>query len=107
MNQPLPHENASISEISSRLRQIDMGTLDSAAYRALNRELKSIDGPPLRIAYLGNMTLDLLPSYIKANCAREGWLATSYVGDFAQYHQTLLSPDFKNFKADIVLLILS
>lgn len=107
MNHPNP-DHASFAELRNRLLQLDMGKLDSAAYRAINRELKAIKhGPELRIAYLGNMTLDLLPPYINAGCAREGWLATSRIGHFGQYFQELLSPEFMAFDPDVVLLVLS
>lgn len=108
MNRHHHAEHNDFSDLRARLRLVDMSKLDSAAYRAINRELKAIkQGPQLRVAYLGNMTLDLLPPYVNANCARVGWLASTHMGHFGQYFQQLHAPEFQGFDADIVLLVLS
>jgi FkbH-like protein len=108
MNRLAHAEHADFAALRARLRLIDMERLDSAGYRAINRELRTIkQGPPLRVAYLGNMTLDLLPPYVNANCARVGWLAATHMGHFGQYFQQLHTPEFQGFEADIVLLVLS
>jgi FkbH-like protein len=94
--------------LRAQLLETDMASLGSAGYRALNRQLKALkDGPPLRIAYLGNVTLNLLPPFIAAHCAREGWLAQAHIGNFGQHFQDLRSPEFSAFAPDIVLLVLS
>ena len=73
MNRHLHAEHSDFAALRARLRLVDMSQLDSAGYRAVNRELKAMkQGPQLRVAYLGNMTLDLLPPYVNANCARVG-----------------------------------
>ena len=61
-------------DFARRLRESDLALLKGSDYRALNRELKSLtDGPEVRIAYLGNVTLGLLPPYPAVHGAREGW----------------------------------
>lgn len=94
--------------LRAQLRETDMTALGGAGYRALNRQLKLLtDGPQLRIAYLGNVTLSPLPPFVAAHCAREGWLAQTYVGHFGQHFQELYQQEFSTFAPDIVLLVLS
>jgi FkbH-like protein len=94
--------------LHAQLLETDMTSLNGADYRALNRQLKLLtDGPQLRIAYLGNVTLSLLPPFVAAHCAREGWLAQAHVGHFGQHFQELHNPELSSFAPDIVLLVLS
>ena len=94
--------------LRAQLLETDMTSLNGAGYRALNRQLKLLtDGPQLRITYLGNVTLSLLPPFVAAHCAREGWLAQAHVGHFGQHFQELQNPEFSSFAPDIVLLVLS
>jgi FkbH-like protein len=98
----------SFAELRDQLRGTDLGTLDGAGYRAVNRKLRSLAGSPgLRIAYLGNVTLDLLPPYVATHCARAGWLARAHVGGIGQEMQDLMSPALQDFTPDIILLVLS
>ena len=99
---------AGFSAFQRRLQSSDLSLLKGSDYRALNRELKAIsDGPEARIAYLGNVTLSLLPPYPAVHCAREGWRAKSHVGDFGQHFQALHDPQLAAFDPEIVVLMLS
>jgi FkbH-like protein len=99
---------AGFAEFQRRLQASDLSLLKGSDYRALNRELKVIsDGPEARIAYLGNVTLSLLPPYPAVHCARAGWRAKSYVGDFGQHFQALRDPQLMEFSPEIVVLMLS
>jgi FkbH-like protein len=98
----------SFNDFARRLRESDLTLLKGSDYRALNRELKAIaDGPEVRVAYLGNVTLSLLPPYPAVHCAREGWRVKAYIGHFGQHFQTLHDAEFAEFSPEIVMLALS
>lgn len=58
----------------------------------------------MKVAYLGNFTLDLLPRYVDVHCAREGFRAGAYVGGFDQYVQEILDEDSElvRYQPDVV-----
>jgi len=94
--------------LRDELRATDLSTLDGPGYRAVNRRLRALPGPAgVRIAFLGNVTLDLLPPFVAAHCARAGWLARSHVGGIGQEMQDLMSPALEEFLPDVVVLVLS
>jgi FkbH-like protein len=95
-------------DFARRLRESDLALLKGSDYRALNRELKSLtDGPEVRIAYLGNVTLGLLPPYPAVHGAREGWRIKSYIGNFGQHFQALHDAEMSEFAPEIIMLALS
>lgn len=97
-----------LAELRNRLMETDMTALGSADYRTLHRQVKAITvGPELRIAYLGNVTLNFLPPFVAVHGAREGWLAKAHIGHFGQYFQELRSQEFAEFQPEIVVLVLS
>jgi FkbH-like protein len=99
---------ASFGDFARRLRESDLALLKGSDYRALNRELKTLtDGSKVRIAYLGNVTLSLLPPYPAVHCAREGWQAQAYIGHFGQHFQALHDAELAEFAPEIVVLALS
>lgn len=103
-----PAPTDELAELRNRLMETDLTALGSADYRALHRQLKAIEiGPELRIAYLGNVTLDFLPPFVTVHGAREGWLAKAHIGRFGQYFQELHSQEFADFRPEIVVLVLS
>jgi FkbH-like protein len=103
-----PAPTDELAELRTRLMETDLTALGSADYRALQRQLKAIEiGPELRIAYLGNVTLDFLPPFVAVHGAREGWLAKAHIGRFGQYFQELHSQEFADFRPEIVVLVLS
>jgi FkbH-like protein len=68
-------------------------------------------GPRVKIAYLANFTLDLLPPYAEAEAAAAGLLAESYLAPYGQYFQAVLEPGEAHplaaFAPDLVFLALS
>lgn len=98
---------ATFSEFARRLRESDLARLKGRDYRALNRELKALtDGPEVRIAYLGNVTLSLLPPYPAVYCAREGWRVHAHIGNFGQHFQALSDAELTKFAPEVLLLAL-
>lgn len=95
--------------LARALSGLDPGTLTVNDYSLLSRALEARGTPDVRIAYLGNFTLDLLPRYVDVCAAREGLRAASYVGPFGQHVQEVLddgSP-LARFEPHLVLLALS
>jgi FkbH-like protein len=88
--------------------EIDKLTANDAS--VLSRALHAWGAPPdLKIAYLGNFTLDLLPRCVDVACAREGVRTASYVGKFDQYVQEVLdeTSTLVRWQPDLVFLALS
>ena len=97
-----------LTALRRQLMETDLTALSSADYRTFHRQLKAIEtGPELRLAYLGNITLNFLPPFVAVHGAREGWLARAHIGHFGQYFQALHSQEFADFRPEIVVLVLS
>ena len=96
------------ADVRDQLRVTDLTSLQGAGLRAVNRNIRSLAvEPDIRIACLGNVTLDLLPSYIAVHCARAGWLARTHVGGIGQEMQDLVSPSLQQFAPNVIVLITS
>jgi FkbH-like protein len=103
-------EAADFSQAHRALLDCDLARLSSGNYAACDRALRRvISGSTVKIAYLSNFTVDLLPAYVNVRCAREGLPAAAYVGPFNQYFQEILADGapLRAFTPDIVLLSLS
>jgi len=63
----------------------------------------------LRIAYLGNHTLEPLPRYVALACGRHGRLVAHHLGQYNQYFQAVLDPEsgLHGFKPHLIFLSLS
>jgi FkbH-like protein len=96
--------------LRAALAHTDLEKLTANDASVLSRALHAWGAPPdLKIAYLGNFTLDLLPRCVDLACAKEGLLAASYTGPFDQYVQEVLdeSSTLVRWQPDAVLLALS
>ena len=96
--------------LRSAMAQIDLERLTANDYGLLSKALRGgAARPDVKLAYLGNFTLDLLQRYVDVHCASEGLRAASYVGKFGQYVQEVLDEgsDLVRFQPDVVLLALS
>lgn len=96
--------------LRTALAGVDPGQLSSNETSLLSRALQGADVPPnVRIAYLSNFTLDLLPRFVDVCCAREGLRTEGYMGKFGQHVQEVLDEgsDLHRFRPDVVLLALS
>jgi hypothetical protein len=73
----------------------------------LSRSLQKRGGPAdVKLAYLSNFTLDLLPRWVDVHFAREGLSAAHHLGGFGQYVQEVLGEGsgLARFEPDLVLL---
>jgi FkbH-like protein len=95
--------------LARALSGLDPGTLTVNDYSLLSRALQAGGAPDVRIAYLGNFTLDLLPRYVDVCAAREGLRAAAHVGKFGQYVQEVLDDGsaLVQYQPDLVFLALS
>ena len=92
------------------LGPLDLDKLSANDVSLLSRTLQKRAGTAdVKLACLGNFTLDLLPRWVDVHFAREGLTAAHYVGGFGQYVQDVLGEDsgLIRFQPDLVLLALS
>lgn len=97
------------TDLVRALADLDAGKLTVNDYSLLSRALQTGGAPDVKIAYLGNFTLDLLPRYVDVCAAREGLRAASHMGKFGQYVQEVLDDGstLVQYRPDLVLLALS
>lgn len=96
--------------LRAALAGVEPDKLTANDYSVLSRALRAHGhAPDVKIAYLSNFTIDLLPRYVDVCCAREGLRADAYVGRFGQYVQEVLEEgsELARFQPDLVLLTLS
>jgi FkbH-like protein len=92
------------------LGPVELEKLSANDVSLLSRSLRKRAGPAdVKLAYLSNFTLDLLPRWVDVHFAREGLSAAHHVGGFGQYVQEVLAEDsgLARFQPDLVLLALS
>src|SRR5262245_40878423 len=99
--------------LSRALAALDLDRLPPEAWRALAEvaaRLAAAAGvAPLRLALLGNFTLDLLPACVAVPAAAEGPAREPHPGAYGQHVQEVLAQDgpLAAFRPDLVLLALS
>src|SRR6187549_3346581 len=65
--------------LQAAMASFDLEKLTANDYSLLSKALQShLAKPDVRLAILGNFTLDLLPRYVDVHCAREGLRSTFY-----------------------------
>ena len=92
------------------LATIDPEKLTANDMSLFSRTLRARSGATdVKIAYLANFTLDLLPRHVDVCFAREGLRPEHYLGGFEQYVQEVLGEDtgLLRFQPDVVFLALS
>jgi FkbH-like protein len=100
--------------LSRTLAELDLEKLSAHDYSILARALQARAAMPdmkgdVKVAYLSNFTIDLLPRYVEVHLAREGLAAKGYIGGFDQYVQEVLDENsgLVRFQPDLVFLALS
>jgi FkbH-like protein len=97
-------------DLRAALAHAELDKLTANDAGVLSRALHAWGAPPdVKIAYLGNFTLDLLPCCVDVVCAREGLRAAAYVGKLDQYVQEVLDEGstLVRWQPDLVFLALS
>jgi FkbH-like protein len=101
----------SLPELRRALADLDLDRLAVQDYAllagALRRLAPQASGPRVRIAYLSNFTLDLLPPAVEVRAAAAGLAVESYTVPFGQYFQAVLDGSVAAFTPDVVFLALS
>lgn len=96
--------------LQKALGPLDLDKLSANDVSLLSRALQKRNAiPDVRLACLGNFTLEFLPRWVDVCFAREGLAAAHYVGGFGQYVQEVLAEDsgLVRFQPDLTLLALS
>lgn len=77
-------------------------------YRKMSRLLRDSGSPEnLRVALMGNITLELVTPYFMVEAARIDQMVAFHVSPFGQHMQDLFSDRFRAFKPDVVVLVLA
>lgn len=101
---------AGTDSLRAALVPLELDKLCANDYSLLSRALQARPGEPdVKVAVLGNFTLDLLPRYVDVCFAREGLRTSCYVGKFGQYVQEVLddASPLVALQPDVVFLALS
>jgi FkbH-like protein len=101
---------ATAAGLRAALASVDLERLTANDYCQLSRALQARPGETdVKMAFLGNFTLDLLPRCVDVHAGREGLRVGSYVGQSGQYVQEVLddASPLIEFQPDVVLLALS
>ncbi|HEV2846253.1 MAG TPA: hypothetical protein VG477_15460, partial [Thermoanaerobaculia bacterium] len=101
---------ADAAALQRALGPVDLEKLTANDMSLFSRTLRARSGgPDVKIAYLANFTLDLLPRHVDVCFAREGLRPEHYLGGFDQYVQEVLGEDtgLLRFQPDLVFLSLS
>lgn len=98
------------AELTKLLSGVDIASLNARhvdqVYRALQKAQEDED---LRLAYLGNYTLDPLPRYAAAKAIAGGMFIRDYTGAYSQYYQEVIEPasGLQQFEPEVIFLSLS
>ena len=100
---------AGATALQKAMAPVEIEKLATSEASLLSRTLQALPGEPdVRLAYLSNFTLDLLPRWVDLGFAREGLRAAHYVGESGQYVREVLEDGgLSAFDPHLVLLALS
>jgi FkbH-like protein len=101
---------ADFNDAVAALREVELQRLAPSQFTQIDRYLDRLGSDHhLKIAYLGNFVLDLLPSYVGVTSAKYGLRCASYIGAYNQYYQEVLDPSAGLHPAepDLVFLFLT
>jgi len=97
-------------ELHSSLKERPISSFTAGELAALSRRLQALGrAADVRLAYLGNVTLDFLAPVVSVLAARRGLLLDSYIAPYGQHVQALLDEDgtLRRHDPDVILLVLS
>ena len=97
-------------ELFKHLKLFHQEEVNSLDIDIINKQVKKINKyPSVKIAYVGNYTIEPLPAYVCALSAIECMIVGEYVGNYNQYFQELLNTNsgLIQYKPDIIYLALS
>jgi FkbH-like protein len=80
----------------------------SLDYRKTGRLLREMEAQAgVRVALMGNVTLDLLTPFLRVEAAKAGQVSAFHVGPFGQYMQDLHGEALQCFDPHVIVLLLS
>jgi len=97
-------------DIFDTIQDLDMSELAARHFVTINRKIEELKpNPDVRIAYLSNFTVDMLPPFFNVYAASEGIWSNGYVGAYNQYFQELLSEEnpLIKYEPHFIILFLS
>ncbi|NET79021.1 MULTISPECIES: HAD-IIIC family phosphatase [Okeania] len=100
----------SLDELVDLIKQVDFSEIKSTEISLIDKSIKKLSQKPeFKIAYLGNYTIEPLPSYVNVFSVSEGIIAGEYIGSYQQYFQELLNPNSPliNYNPDLIYLDIS
>jgi len=100
----------SYEELHSSLQKINSQNLNGSDIHLIAKKLKTFDkDKAIKIAYLGNYTIEPLPAYVNSLSALENIAVEECIGGYNQYFQEILDPSSKLLKHNphIIYLALS
>lgn len=103
-------ENQDSETITSLLKDIVIEKLTTRQFSDLIKALKKCEiQPDIKIAYLANFTIDMLPSYVSVFAAKEKLNTKTYIGPYNQYVQEILleNSGLHLFNPDVIFLSLT
>ena len=84
-------EAKSYTQLLEALSQLELQDLTSSSVHLIDKGIKRLySGSSLKIAYLGNYTLEPLPSYVNVVSALNNIIIDDYIGNYDQYFQEVL-----------------
>lgn len=92
------------------LQEVNYDNLTSSDVHLIDKQVERIcKSPEIKIAYLGNYTIEPLPVYVNALAALENITIGKYIGGYSQYFQEVLQPssELKKYEPDVIYLALS
>jgi FkbH-like protein len=92
------------------LSEIDLKQFSSRHFTSLGRYFEQMnETPDIKIAYLSNFVVDMLPAYVNVYAAHEKIHSSAYIGAYDQYFQEILLEDspLLKYEPDMVLLCLA
>ena len=99
---------ASYERLSRILKPLNYEDLTSSEVHLISKKSRQVClSPQVKIAYLGNYTIEPLPDYIRSIAAFEEVTMGEYIGGYNQYFQEILDPASGLIRYDPNLIYLS
>src|SRR5690349_12927437 len=97
----------SYQTVKTVLADLDLRELSVSEVHLVDRRLNELaPTPDVRIAFLGNCTVDPLATHLRVQAAFEGLAIGTYIGKYDQYYQEISSGELRAFDPELIHLSL-